>query len=399
MTIDKFGRHISQQIQSSEDQEDFVVTSTSFERNITNGLYFNIILTFESTTFQENSKKYLISNIKTCHVFFYESAMIEFATGYPSDIVTVINEKEFSLTELVNVQLHRGDNIAFQEKDPQTTNNNLFLEFFIRVPVGKNNGYKYVLIVINCFSKFVWTEPLINKSAQEVANAMNKILQRSKKIPKNLQTDMDDVDKYNNTVHSTTRMKPVKVTARNERSLLKSTYTHLKFANKITKFKVGDHVRISKYREAFEKGYTPNWSSEIFIIRKIRLTNPTTYLLQDEAGKEITGGFYELELQKDLAVSSHVFVRHDAARGSLQPPYDGPYEVRRRSEKNYTLHINGKDVRINIERLKPAYGLTEEQNGVDIEAETKEKESDEEAEPTGMYDFRITYKQDLVNLV
>ncbi|KAJ8912300.1 hypothetical protein NQ315_017333 [Exocentrus adspersus] len=110
----------------------------------------------------------------------------------------------------------------------------------------------------------------------------------------------DIVDKYNNTVHSTTRMKPVKVTARNERSLLKSTYTHLKIANKITKFKLGDHVRISKYREAFEKGYTPNWSSEICIIRKIRLSNPTTYLLQDEAGKEITGGFYELELQKAM---------------------------------------------------------------------------------------------------
>ncbi|KAJ8914742.1 hypothetical protein NQ315_017453 [Exocentrus adspersus] len=225
----------------------------------------------------------------------------------------------------------------------------------------ENNGYKYVLIVINCFSKFVWTEPLINKSAQEVANAMNKILQCSKKIPKNLQTDMgkefyntnfnklmkkykinhysvystkkasivelsirtiknmlwrgeykwihildDIVDKYNNTVHSTTRMKPVKVTARNERSLLKSTYTHLKIANKITKFKVGDHVRIMKYREAFEKGYTPNWSSEIFIIRKIRLSNPTTYLLQDEAGKEITGGFYELELQKAKHPDAHL---------------------------------------------------------------------------------------------
>ncbi|KAJ8910641.1 hypothetical protein NQ315_012509 [Exocentrus adspersus] len=116
----------------------------------------------------------------------------------------------------------------------------------------------------------------------------------------------DIVDKYNNTVHSTTRMKPVKVTARNERSLLKSTYTHLKIANQITKFKVGDHVRISKYREAFEKGYTPNWSSEIFIIRKIRLSNPTTYLLQDEADKEITGGFYELELQKAKHPDAHL---------------------------------------------------------------------------------------------
>ncbi|KAJ8916989.1 hypothetical protein NQ315_012904 [Exocentrus adspersus] len=116
----------------------------------------------------------------------------------------------------------------------------------------------------------------------------------------------DIVDKYNNTVHSTTRMKPIKVTARNERSLLKSTYTHLKIANKITKFKVGDHVRISKYREAFEKGYTPNWSSEIFIIRKIRISNPTTYLLQDEADKEITGGFYELELQKVKHPDAHL---------------------------------------------------------------------------------------------
>ncbi|KAJ8914136.1 hypothetical protein NQ315_016214 [Exocentrus adspersus] len=77
----------------------------------------------------------------------------------------------------------------------------------------------------------------------------------------------DIVDKYNNTVHSTTRMKPIKVTARNERSLLKSTYTHLKIANKITKFKVGDH---------------------------------------DETGKEITGGFNELELQKVKHPDAHL---------------------------------------------------------------------------------------------
>ncbi|KAJ8912744.1 hypothetical protein NQ315_016700 [Exocentrus adspersus] len=204
MTVDKFGRHISQPKQSHQDQEDFVVTSTSFERNITNGLYDNIILTFESTTFQENSKKYLISNIKTCHVFFYESAMIEFATDYSSDIVTVINEKEFTLTELVNVQLHQvKEDIVNELHKPARINfkrrrtikvlNDLLQADLIDLISysKKNNGYKYVLIVINCFSKFVWTEPPINKSAQEVANAMNKILQRSKKIPKkNLQTDM-----------------------------------------------------------------------------------------------------------------------------------------------------------------------------------------------------------------
>ncbi|KAJ8914713.1 hypothetical protein NQ315_017423 [Exocentrus adspersus] len=257
--------------------------------------------------------------------------------------------------DIVN-ELHKPTSINFKRRRTiiKGLNDLIQADLIDLISYSKeNNGYK-----------FIWTESLINKSAQEVANAVNKILQRSKKILKNLQTNMgkelyntnfnklmktykinhysvhsskkasivkrsirttknmlwgafslggeykwihildDIVDKYNNTVHSTTRMKPIKITARNERSLLKST--HLKIANKITKFKVGDHVRISKYREAFEKGCTPNWSSEIFIIRKIKLSNPTTYLLQDEAGKEITGGFYELELQKVKHPDAHL---------------------------------------------------------------------------------------------
>lgn len=134
MTIDKFGRHISQSKHSPVDHEDLYLISTSIMKE----LYYNVILTFESSTFQENSKKYLISDIKTCHVFFYESAVIEFVTCYPADILTIINEKEFTLEELVNLQLHRGDNISFREKDEQTANSNLFVEFFIRVPVGLN---------------------------------------------------------------------------------------------------------------------------------------------------------------------------------------------------------------------------------------------------------------------
>ncbi|KAJ8915492.1 hypothetical protein NQ315_012373 [Exocentrus adspersus] len=149
----------------------------------------------------------------------------------------------------------------------------------------------------------------------------------------------DIVDKYNNTVHSTTRMKPAKVTARNERSLLKSTYTHLKIANKITKFKVGDHVRISKYREAFEKGYTPNWSSEIFIIRKIRLSNPKTYLLQDEAGKEITGGFYELELQKVKHPDAHLVEKTLIFAPSMEWGRENEEKVRRLLETIHNLEI------------------------------------------------------------
>lgn len=138
MTVDKFGRHISQPKHSSADHEDFEVTLTSISGNIVKELYYNIVLTFESTTFHENSKNYLISDIKTCQVFFYEAGMIEYATGYPTDIITIINDKEFTLTELVNVMLRRNDNISFREKDPETKNKNLCVEIVIRVPVGLN---------------------------------------------------------------------------------------------------------------------------------------------------------------------------------------------------------------------------------------------------------------------
>ena len=63
-------------------------------------------------------------------------------------------------------------------------------------------------------------------------------------------------------------------------------------------FKVGDHVRISKYKNIFAKGYTPNWSEEIFVIKGIKNTVPWTYVINDLNGEEIIGTFYEKELQK-----------------------------------------------------------------------------------------------------
>ena len=64
------------------------------------------------------------------------------------------------------------------------------------------------------------------------------------------------------------------------------------------KFKVGDYVRISKYKNIFAKGYSPNWSEEIFVIKKIKNTVPWTYVINDLNGEEIIGSFYEKELQK-----------------------------------------------------------------------------------------------------
>ena len=65
-----------------------------------------------------------------------------------------------------------------------------------------------------------------------------------------------------------------------------------------TKFEVGDHVGISKYKKDFAKGYTPNWPEEVFVISKIKNTVPWTYLIKDLNGEEITGSFYEKESQK-----------------------------------------------------------------------------------------------------
>ncbi|GJQ87723.1 hypothetical protein Trydic_g22087 [Trypoxylus dichotomus] len=222
--------------------------------------------------------------------------------------------------------------------------------------VRENNGYKYVLIVIDCFSKYLWACALKDKSANEVKDAMGDILLQGR-VPKNLQTDagkefynrefkelMDKhhinhystystkkasiaervirtiknklykafslrgsykwidilskiTDKYNNTKHRTIKMKPCDVAMKNEQHLLSTVYSNIKIMGE-HKFKVGDIVRISKHKGVFQKGYTPNWSAELFKICKARITNPATYLLEDMNGRPILGNFYEPELQK-----------------------------------------------------------------------------------------------------
>ena len=63
-------------------------------------------------------------------------------------------------------------------------------------------------------------------------------------------------------------------------------------------FKVGDHIRISKYKNIFAKGYTPNWSEEVFVIKKVKNRVPWIYVINDLNGEEIIGTLYEKELQK-----------------------------------------------------------------------------------------------------
>ena len=103
----------------------------------------------------------------------------------------------------------------------------------------------------------------------------------------------DIVDKYNNTAHRTIKVKPIEIT-----DDYYAQYNEDLSNKKNLKFKVSDNVRISKYKNIFAKGYTPNWSEEVFVINKIKNTVPWTYDVSDLNGEEITGSFYGKELQK-----------------------------------------------------------------------------------------------------
>ena len=102
----------------------------------------------------------------------------------------------------------------------------------------------------------------------------------------------DTVDEYNKSFHSSIKIKP--------KDLRDDSFTEYnEESNKKTpKFKIGDRVRISKYKNIFSKGCTPNWSEEVFVINKVQNTVPWTYLINDLNGEEIKGSFYEKELQK-----------------------------------------------------------------------------------------------------
>ena len=214
-----------------------------------------------------------------------------------------------------------------------------------------NKGFRFLLRVIDIFSKYAWVIPLKDKKGISIVKGFQKIINNSKRKPNKIWVDkvsefynnsfkkwlkdnyivmystnneaksvvaerfirtlknkiykymtaisknvyideLDDIVKeYNNTYHTSIKMKPVDVRD--------NTYNNFKkeINNRDPKFKVGDHVRISNYKNIFTKGYMPNWSEEIFIIKKIKNTVPWTYVINDLTGEEIVGTFYENELQ------------------------------------------------------------------------------------------------------
>ena len=216
-----------------------------------------------------------------------------------------------------------------------------------------NHGIKYLLAVIDVFSKYGWLIPLKDKTGKSVASALKTIFKERKpekmwvdkgkefynkdvkdlielysteneekssvverwirtmkeKMWKYFKTNStnvynnvlpDLVREYNNTRHSSIKMAPVEASEKkNEFTIWKTLYPYrLDILDINPKFSVGDKVRISKKKALFEKGYTTRWTEEIFTITKIKRTSPVTYKIADLNGEEIDGTFYEPELQK-----------------------------------------------------------------------------------------------------
>ena len=115
------------------------------------------------------------------------------------------------------------------------------------------------------------------------------------------------LEQYNNTKHSSIKMTPVEASKKkHESTVYFNLYGNMEQLSSKHKFKVGDKFRISKYkRKVFDKGYTPNWTEEIFLIDQIQSTNPITYRLKDLNIEEIQESFYEPEL---LKVKQDVFL-------------------------------------------------------------------------------------------
>ena len=121
----------------------------------------------------------------------------------------------------------------------------------------------------------------------------NKLYKHIMATGKNVYYDVldDVVNECNNTKHNTIKMRPKDV--RDNKRVYIDEHN-----GKNSRFKVSDRIRISKFKNIFARGYTSNWSRDIFIVNKINDTVPYTYNLKDLNGEEIIGSFYDRELQK-----------------------------------------------------------------------------------------------------
>ena len=217
-----------------------------------------------------------------------------------------------------------------------------------------NKNYKFIFTIIDNHTKFAWAIPLKDKSGKSTTTAFKKLIETSKRKPEKVwsnrgkefynktfldflkqneiqiystHSDLKAVfverfnrtlldlikepmyiegkacwlnhinsalDKYNNRVHTTTRMTPFEAS---NKPIDPPTFVN---KPKQPNFQVGDYVRVPDKRNIYSKGYTTNWNRELFKIQKINPTNPITYTLEDENNEQIAGKYYEQELLRSV---------------------------------------------------------------------------------------------------
>lgn len=220
----------------------------------------------------------------------------------------------------------------------------------------RNKNFKFILTVIDVFSKYAWAIPIKNKTGKEVTQAFEKIF--LERLPRKIHADKglefhnsifknllkkhnielystnsemkaaiverfnrtlkekmwrmfthsrkfkfiehlaDLVDNYNNSYHRSIKTKPILVSKANEYDVWLNLYGCISDSPINIQFKEGDLVRVSLKKNQFEKGYTRNWSKEVFKIAKVLPQDPPKYILEDLNQTEIVGKFYNQELQK-----------------------------------------------------------------------------------------------------
>lgn len=222
-----------------------------------------------------------------------------------------------------------------------------------------NKGVRYLLNVIDVLSKYAWSVPIKAKTGTTITDAFRSISKTRK--PKMLWVDKGTefynrtfrnwlesedihpystenegkavvverfnrtlksrmwryfsanstsvyvdvlpelVKRYNNTKHRSIGMTPVEASRKiNEQRALRNLYKDGRRPKQHPKFEIGDEVRIAVAKRHFEKGYTPNWTEEVFVIQEILPTSPVTYRIRDLADEPITGSFYEQQMQKAM---------------------------------------------------------------------------------------------------
>ena len=264
--------------------------------------------------------------------------------------------------QILSQELHKPRKINFERR--KVISNNIDhiwgIDLITMMKYSKQNkNYKYILTVIDFFSKYSWCYPLKTKKSEEIINSFNDIFKKSKRKPSMIQSDqgteftnnvtqtffknnnikwyhtynrdikcsicerynrtilnkiyknftlnnntiwINDLDKlvneYNNSYLRSIKMKPIDASIKSNENIIRNNLYNFKYTNKKSKFSIGDKVRVSLLKNTFEKSYTSNWSQKIFIIDDIKTSNVHYYFLKDLQGEKVDGSFYEQELLK-----------------------------------------------------------------------------------------------------